>query len=51
MIIFNTTNINIINLILTTINIIILTIKVVIIFEIVKCKKEGPLSWGLYGEV
>ena len=50
MIIFNTTNINII-LILTTINLIILTIKVVIIFEIVKCKKDWSLAWGLYGEV
>ena len=50
MIIFNTTNINII-LILTTINIIILTIKIVIIFEIVKCKKDWPLALGLYGEV
>ena len=50
MIIFNTTTVNII-LILTTINIIILTIKIVLIFEIVKCKKDWPLAWGLYGEV
>ena len=43
MIIFNATIINI--------NTIILIIVIVIVVEIVKCKKDWPLAWVLYGEV